>query len=92
MVEFYAAYLDYYDLMNLTEELFRKILSEVKGGLIINWNNAILDFSKPFNRIRFFDALEEKTGKGKEFFLNFENAKFFAKEHGIQDADLMSHY
>jgi len=91
MVEFYGAYLDYYDLMNITEELFRKILLDVKGTLKITWDRQELDFSKPFRRLKFFDALKEKTGKDKEFFLNFENTKLFAKENNIRDANTMSH-
>jgi lysyl-tRNA synthetase class 2 len=91
MVEFYGAYLDYNDLMNLTEELFRKILMDTRGTLQIKWGDAELDFSKPFRRLRFFDALKEKTGKDKEFFLNEENARKLAKEVGIPKAEELTH-
>ncbi len=91
MVEFYGAYLDYNDLMNLTEELFRKILMDTRGTLQIKWGDAELDFSKPFRRLRFFDALKEKTGKDKEFFLNEENARKLAKEVGIPRAEELTH-
>ncbi len=91
MVEFYAAYLDYNDLMDLTEELFRKILLDTVGTLQITWEGQELDFSKPFRRLPFFDALKEKTGKSKEFFLNEENARNFAKEVGIPKADELTH-
>ena len=91
MVEFYGAYLDYNDLMDLTEELFRKILLDTRGTLKISWEGQELDFSKPFRRLRFFDALKEKTGKDKEFFLNEENARKLAKEVGIPKADELTH-
>jgi len=91
MVEFYAAYMDYYDLMELTEELFRKILLDTVGKLKIRWEGQELDFSKPFRRIAFFDALEKKTGKGKDFFLDEEKARNFAKEVGIPKADQLTH-
>lgn len=91
MVEFYAAYLDYNDLMDLTEELFRKILLDTVGRLKIQWEGVELDFEKPFRKLRFFDALKEKTGKDKEFFLDEQKARAFAKEVGIPKADTLTH-
>ena len=91
MVEFYGAYLDYYDLMELTEELFRKILLDTRETLQIEWEGQKLDFEKPFRRLKFFDALKEKTGKDKEFFLNEQNARNFAKEVGIPKAEDLTH-
>jgi len=63
MVEFYAAYLDYNDLMVLTEELFRKILLDTVGTLKITWEGQELDFEKPFRKVAFFDALKQKNRK-----------------------------
>ena len=91
MVEFYGAYLDYNDLMDMTEELFRKILMDTVGTLKITWEGQELDFSKPFRRLPFFDALKEKTGKDKEFFLDEEKARAFAKEVGIPKAEELTH-
>ena len=91
MVEFYGAYLDYFDLMEMTEELFRKILMDTKGTLKITWEGQELDFEKPFRRLKFFDALKEKTGKDKEFFLDEEKARAFAKEVGIPKAEDLTH-
>ncbi len=91
MVEFYAAYLDYNDLMELTEELIRKILLDTVGTLNITWEGQELDFSKSFRRVRFFDALKDKTGKEKDFFLNEDNARRFAVEVGIPKAESLTH-
>lgn len=91
MVEFYAAYLDYNDLMEMTEELLRKILLDTVGTLKITWEGQELDFEKPFRRLAFFDALKEKTGKDKEFFLDEEKTRNFAKEVGIPKADELTH-
>ncbi|SNZ10282.1 lysyl-tRNA synthetase, class II [Persephonella hydrogeniphila] len=91
MVEFYAAYMDYNDLMELTEELFRKILLDTVGSLKITWEGQELDFSKPFRRLPFFDALKEKTGKDKDFFLDEQKARSFAKEVGIPKAEELTH-
>jgi lysyl-tRNA synthetase class 2 len=38
MLEFYQAYANYHDLMNLTEELIKFVAMEVNGSLITNFN------------------------------------------------------
>ena len=91
MVEFYAAYLDYNDMMELTERLLRKILLDTVGTLKITWEGQELDFSKPFRKLAFFDALKEKTGKDKDFFLDEQKAREFAKEVGIPKAEDLTH-
>lgn len=91
MVEFYAAYLDYNDLMELTQELLRKVLIDTVGTLQIIWGGVQLDFEKPFRRVTFFDALKEKTGRDKSFFIDELKARAFAKEVGIPKADTLTH-
>jgi len=59
MLEFYQAYADYRDLMNLTEELFRGIARDVVGSLSIDSEDGAtcFDFDKPFTRLSMFDAI-----------------------------------
>jgi lysyl-tRNA synthetase class 2 len=51
MLEFYQAYADYQDLMNISEEMFRFIAQAVLGGLVLNHQGETIDFSKPFTRM-----------------------------------------
>ena len=51
MIEFYQAYADYHDLMNLTENLFRKIAQDVLGTTQLSYQGLPLDFAVPFNRL-----------------------------------------
>ena len=51
MLEFYQAYADFHDLMDLTEEMMRWVCSEVLGTLSVQYGDETFDFSKPFNRM-----------------------------------------
>jgi len=57
MLEFYAAYSDYTDLMDLTEELFRKLTLEVKGSETITYQGTEINFGKPFVRMTVLEAI-----------------------------------
>jgi lysyl-tRNA synthetase class 2 len=46
MLEFYQAYANYHDLMNLTEELIAFIAQEVNGTTITNFNGVEIDLAK----------------------------------------------
>ena len=49
--EFYQAYADYFDFMDLTEELIRGLAREVFGSEHITYQGASIDLSKPFARM-----------------------------------------
>jgi lysyl-tRNA synthetase class 2 len=51
MLEFYQAYADYHDLMNLTEEMLRGLAQIVLGAETITYQGDQYDFSKRFRRL-----------------------------------------
>jgi len=57
MLEFYQAYADYHDLMNLTEELLRYLAHEVLGTTLIKHNEEEYDLAKPFKRMTLKDSI-----------------------------------
>ena len=67
MIEFYQAYADYKDLMDLTEEMLRTVAQQVLGTTTIintvrNEEGEVLetfeyDLAKPFTRLSVFDAI-----------------------------------
>ncbi len=92
MLEFYCAYWDYKDLMVFTEELFSYLLNQLVGRLKITYQGKELDFTPPFKRYRYFELLEEKTGKDKDFFLrDVEGLRKLAKEIGVPKAETLTH-
>jgi len=57
MLEFYQAYTDYRDLMQLTGDLLRRVCDEVCGGPMAEFDGRRIDFSGPFDELRFDDAI-----------------------------------
>jgi lysyl-tRNA synthetase class 2 len=57
MLEYYWAYADYRDAMDLTEDMLRKLTLEVLGATTVNYQGGSYDFSKPFRRISVFDSI-----------------------------------
>ena len=51
MLEFYEAYADYNDLMNITEEMLRGMAQAVLGTTQVNYQGETYDFGSPFARM-----------------------------------------
>ena len=62
LLEAYAAYWDYHDMMTLTEELLSDLSQELFGTHEITYQGQRLSFRPPFQRIRFTEALSEALG------------------------------
>ncbi len=59
MMEFYWAYADYNDLMDMTEELFKQLAEISTGGTLVDYQNYKLDFSSSFERISMKDLVKK---------------------------------
>ncbi|MEH6635720.1 MAG: lysine--tRNA ligase [Halioglobus sp.] len=57
MLEYYWAYADYEDAMNLTEDMLRKLTETVLGDTSVQYQGSTYDFSQPFRRISVFDSV-----------------------------------
>jgi lysyl-tRNA synthetase class 2 len=62
MLEFYQAYADYTDLIELTETLFVELAQSLRGTLNVTWGDHAIDLSPPWRRLPFFTALSEALG------------------------------
>lgn len=64
--EFYQAYADVYDLMDMTELMFSEMVKEITGDYVIKYHpegpsgkEMTLDFSRPWKRVNMIEELEK---------------------------------
>ena len=57
MLEFYWAYADYRDAMDLTEELMRELTQSVLGSTEVVYGDATFHFDRPFDRMTVVEAI-----------------------------------
>ncbi|MBN1935913.1 MAG: lysine--tRNA ligase [Anaerolineae bacterium] len=61
-LEFYAAYLDYNDVMELTEQMVAYVAEQVVGGAQITYQGHEIDLTPPWRRISLREAAIDATG------------------------------
>ncbi len=59
MIEFYQAYADYQDLMDLTERMFNKLAMDILGTTDIEYQGEAISFKAPFERLPMTKAIEK---------------------------------
>ncbi len=87
MLEAYQAYADYTDILALTEALIAETVQHTTGGPGLNVAGAAIDFTPPFRRIRFLDAIQERSGldAGRA---SAEELKAMLRKAGMEEAEL----
>ncbi|MBR6329117.1 MAG: lysine--tRNA ligase, partial [Lachnospiraceae bacterium] len=87
LMELYQAYTDYYGMMDLTENMFRYVATEVLGTTTFNYGGLTLDFGKPFERMTMIDAVKKYAGVDFDAIASDDEAKAIAKEKHIEFED-----
>lgn len=82
-IELYSAYEDYFDMMNITEDLIRTVCKKVNGTKEIVYEDQKIDLSK-FNRITMNDSIKNVTGIDFEKVETLEEAMKIAKDFEIE--------
>ena len=101
-IEFYWTWHNYNDAMDLTEELFATLLQKLNLPKVIEFDEVSVDFSKPFTRIKYLDAITQIGGISSEIINDKEKIieklkadKFEANENldlGHLQAELFDNY
>lgn len=84
MLEFYKAYADYRDMIELTEKMLRQVTLEVLGDTAFTYQGDAYDFGKPFERMTVLEAvLHHDKNATLEMLNDFDKAKAYASSLGI---------
>ena len=84
IMELYQAYTDYHGMMDLTENLYRHVATEVLGTTKIVYNGIEMDLGKPFERITMVDAVKKYANVDFNEINTIEEARKVAKEHHVE--------
>ena len=84
LMELYQAYTDYHGMMDLTENMFRYLATEVCGSTTITYGDKEIDLGKPFERLTMTDAVKKYAGVDFDEVKDDAEAKKLAKEHNIE--------
>ena len=85
MIEFYWAYADYRDAMDLTEEMLRDVTSHVLGTNEVVYGDQRFDFGKPFDRMTVLEAIQRfNPAMSAEALGERESAEQLASGIGIE--------
>ena len=85
MIEFYWAYADYRDAMNLTEAMLKDVTEHVLGSSVVEYGDLTLDFSQPFERLTVVEAiLKHNPQLSPGSIATLENARRVADDMGIE--------
>lgn len=84
MLEFYQAYADYHELMDLTEDMLRTVAQKVLGTTTVHYQEDTYDLAKPFARMTVKEAiLKYNPSLSLADLDNREKCEAYAKGVGI---------
>ena len=83
-IEFYAAYQDYNDMMDLSENLIRTVAEKCLGTAKINYQGLDIDLESTWRRVPMIEAIKEVTGVDFNEINTDEEAIKIAKERHVE--------
>ena len=83
-MEFYAAYEDYNDMMDMAEKLISTVAQKVLGTTKITYQGTQIDLTPNWRRITMIDAIKETCGVDFNTIKTDEEARNIAKEKGVE--------
>jgi lysyl-tRNA synthetase class 2 len=84
MVEWYTAYRDYYDLMDMTEELINFISLQLHNNRELSFNENRIDLTPPWPKLSLIDAIKTYTDINIVDLYDINKAKKIAEQSNIE--------
>ncbi|WP_308552565.1 lysine--tRNA ligase [uncultured Peptoniphilus sp.] len=83
-IELYQAYVDYEEMMRITEGIFEYVAKKVLGTTKINYQGKEIELKAPWRRITMIDAINEYAGVDFNEINTDEEAREIAKAKGLE--------
>ncbi len=87
-MEFYSAYEDYNDMMDMAEQLISTVAKNVLGTTQITYQGTEIDLTPSWKRITMIDSIKEACGVDFNEIKTDEEAQAIAKEKGVEFEDI----
>lgn len=84
-IEMYQAYMNYFEMMDLIEDLYRTVTLNVCGTDTVTYQGKEIAVGKPWERLTMIDAVKKYAGVDFADWADDAAARACAKEHHIED-------
>ena len=82
-IELYEAFTDYYGMMDLVEELYKMLATEICGSTKITYQGNEIDMGK-WERLTMVEAVKKYSGIDYNSWSSDEDARLDAKKHNVE--------
>jgi lysyl-tRNA synthetase, class II len=88
MIEWYQAFADLHDMMDLTEGLIRTVAEEVLGTTTVTYQGTQIDFGSPWRRATMIELTSEAAGEDVSFRRELGELRALCVKHGVPCEDV----
>ena len=82
-IECYASYLDYYDMMDLVEDMYKWVANEVCGTADVTYQGTEIHLGDKWTRMTMKEAVKKYSGADYDKWTSDEDARACAKKLGV---------
>lgn len=84
-IEMYQAYINYFDMMDLIEDLYRTVTLNVCGTDTVTYQGKEIAVGKPWERLTMIEAVKKYAGVNYNDWATDEDARACAKSKGVEE-------
>ncbi len=83
-VEMYQAYSNYFEMMDLIEDMYKTITRQICGTDVITYQGVEINMGRPWERLTMIEAVKKYAGVDYNDWASDEHARLIAKEKGVE--------
>jgi lysyl-tRNA synthetase class 2 len=84
MLEAYQAYADYFDVMDLVEDMLRSVAMATVGTVDLTWEDVPVSLKGPWRRVTVLDAVSEAVGQPVSFDTPLDDLRALVRKAGVE--------